>query len=180
MKPRPRQRPARLQVEITIDAGGWDGLENLESLAEGAARAALRACGRPDTGEISLLLTDDQRLRALNRRFRNKDAPTNVLSFAAASPTAGAGLQGARGDIALAFETIAGEAAGDGKTIADHLSHLIIHGTLHLVGYDHENAADGDAMEALEISALASLGIANPYLLPHCESEAQTNHDHER
>ena len=76
------------------------------------------------------------------------------------------------GDIALAFGTIASEAAGEDKAIADHLRHLVIHGTLHLAGYDHENAADADAMEAIEITALASLGIANPYLVSHSESEA--------
>ncbi len=172
MKPRPRRRPAGLQVEILIDAGGWSGLDDIEGLVEGAARAALHACGRPDTGEISVLLTDDQRLRALNLRYRNKDAPTNVLSFAAAVlPAAQTASQGVCGDIALAFETIASEAAGEDKTMADHLRHLVIHGTLHLAGYDHENAADGDVMEALEITALASLGIASPYLVSHSESE---------
>ncbi len=154
-----------------IDAGGWSGLDDIEGLVEGAARAALHACGRPDTGEISVLLTDDQRLRALNLRYRNKDAPTNVLSFAAALPAAQTASQGVCGDIALAFETIASEAAGEDKTMADHLRHLVIHGTLHLAGYDHENAADGDVMEALEITALASLGIASPYLVSHSESE---------
>ena len=116
----------------------------------------------PEDVEITLLLTDDAGIRALNRDFRGRDKPTNVLSFP--SP-AQPGAPGPRhlGDIALACETLALEANEEGKSLQDHATHLIVHGTLHLLGYDHELEAQAEIMEALEVKALAALGIADPY-----------------
>jgi len=127
------------------------------ALARAAAKAVLRREGRPGAS-LAILLTDDERLRALNGGFRGKDAPTNVLSF----PAAGPGADGL-GDIALAFGVCAREAVVQGKTLAAHLQHLTTHGVLHLLGYDHESDAEAEAMEAKERAILAGLGVADPY-----------------
>ena len=127
------------------------------ALARAAAKAVLRREGRPGAS-LAILLTDDERLRALNGGFRGKDAPTNVLSF----PAAGPGADGL-GDIALAFGVCAREAAEQGKTLAAHLQHLTAHGVLHLLGYDHESDVEAEAMEAKERAILATLGVADPY-----------------
>jgi probable rRNA maturation factor len=112
--------------------------------------------------ELSLLLTDDKRIRAVNRDWRGFDKATNVLSFPAAPPERIA-TSPVLGDIVLAYETIAAEALAEDKTMADHLSHLVIHGLLHLLGEDHETQDQAERMEALEVAALARLGIADPY-----------------
>jgi len=138
----------------------WDEIDiDMPALAQRAA-AALPAHVPPnDVQEISLVLMDNDGIAALNRDYRSKDKPTNVLSF----PTVNA--PGLLGDIVLASGVIMAEAQGAGKRLEDHLTHLIIHGTLHLLGYDHIDAAKAEAMEAIEIQALAKLGIANPYVL---------------
>ena len=110
---------------------------------------------KPRRGELSIVLTDDAHIHALNRDYRDKDKPTNVLSF----PQDGAML----GDIILAWETVQREAEEKHISSADHFTHLIIHGFLHLHGYDHEIDADAMQMEALEIQALSALNIDNPY-----------------
>jgi probable rRNA maturation factor len=112
--------------------------------------------------ELSILLCDDATIQPLNRDWRGFDKPTNVLSFPAFSPLPLA-EKPLVGDLAVARETVEREAAHDGKTVPDHLTHLLIHGVLHLVGYDHETEAEAEAMEALETRILASLGIADPY-----------------
>ena len=109
-----------------------------------------------------MVFTDDAHIHRLNRHFRDKDKPTNVLSFPAGPPIGGR-FGPLLGDIVLARETIAREAEGQGLTIDDHLTHLIVHGFLHLVGYDHVEDADAAVMERLETAILASLGIADPY-----------------
>jgi probable rRNA maturation factor len=108
---------------------------------------------------LAILLTDDARQQALNAGFRGKDAPTNVLSF----PAAVGAEDGELGDIALAFGVCVREAEAQGKSLADHLSHLTAHGVLHLLGYDHESDAEAEAMEARERDILAGLGVADPY-----------------
>ena len=119
--------------------------------------------------EVAVRLTDDAEVQTLNRDFRSKDKPTNVLSFPQVQNDLLEGLANSDdgeillGDIVLARETCAREAQEKAISIADHATHLIVHGTLHLVGYDHGDDASAGAMEALEVKALASLGIANPY-----------------
>jgi len=147
-------------IEVDVEAQAWsEALPDVEPLVMRAAIAALGAAA----GTVAILLTDDDTVRDLNARFRGKDRPTNVLSFPAA-PMPGAELP-PLGDIVLAFETCASEAATQGKTLADHLTHLVVHGVLHLLGRDHQDDAEAEAMEAEERSILAGLGIADPYRL---------------
>ena len=108
------------------------------------------------SGACAILFTDDATLHRLNRDFRGKDKPTNVLSFPS-------GDQGYAGDIALSFDSCAAEAAESGKTFMSHATHLLVHGLLHLAGYDHEIDADADVMEQLEVLILRDLGIGDPY-----------------
>lgn len=156
-----------LAVDITVEAGDWSALP-LASLIQRAVAAALEeAPVKPAEGaEVSILLTDDAHIRALNRQWRGFDKPTNVLSFPAAEPDA-VGESSHLGDIVLAKETIAREADDDGKSVSDHLCHLVIHGILHLLGEDHLDDAEAEAMEAREVAALARIGIADPYTEPH-------------
>ncbi len=161
-------------IAVEIAAEGWrDALPDAAALAREAARAALAAAGYgplADRIELGVRLSDDDELRALNARHRGIDRPTNVLSFAAADcvpgrlpapPAAAAPL--ALGDLVVALETMAREARLADRPLADHFSHLIVHGTLHLVGHDHETDADAAAMERLETAILAGLGVPDPY-----------------
>jgi probable rRNA maturation factor len=159
-------------IAVAIEADGWSGaLPDPEALVAEAAFAALSAAC-PDLGPatISLLLADDQAVSALNRDWRGKDGPTNVLSFPATETRAGEipepefdGVPLELGDIALAFETCQREATAQLKTLADHTRHLTVHGVLHLLGYDHVVEAEAEQMEALETRILAGLGVADPY-----------------
>jgi len=162
-------------VDTVPEDARWESI-GLDALAERAARAALTRLGLPAEGfEIVLLGADDARVAALNADFRGKPQPTNVLSWPAAER--GAAEEGAAppppapgedepeplGDIALAWETCAREAAQAGKPMADHVTHLVIHAVLHLLGYDHQRDGDATLMERLEAEILAGLGIADPY-----------------
>ena len=144
-----------IDVEVADEA--WrKALPMAETVAASAGEKALDLAKRH--GEVAVLLTHDAAVRDLNARFRGKDQPTNVLSFPApANP------EGLLGDVAVAYETCAREAAEQGKSLADHLQHLVAHGVLHLVGYDHDVDADAEIMEALERRVLAALGVADPY-----------------
>jgi probable rRNA maturation factor len=116
--------------------------------------------------ELAVMLTDDAGIRTLNNNWRGIDKPTNVLSFPALPPTGPVGPDDAPrmlGDIAIAYETVRKEADEEQKPFDHHLSHLAVHGYLHLIGYDHENDADAEAMESLETEILAQLGIPDPY-----------------
>jgi probable rRNA maturation factor len=146
-------------IEIVIEDRAWRAAEpRARALARAAAAATLKAEGRAGAN-VAILLAADARLQALNRAFRGKDAPTNVLSFAGS----GAASDDNLGDIALALGVCAREAAEQGKTLAAHLQHLTAHGVLHLLGYDHETDAQAEVMEARERQVLAGLGIADPY-----------------
>jgi probable rRNA maturation factor len=156
-------------IDVAEDSVAWQSLADAAAICRGAALAALGAAV-PALGdsELSVVLGDDALLHELNRRWRDKDSPTNVLSFPAQDftvtlPVTPAGEALPLGDVVLAYETIAREAAEQGKTLADHLAHLVVHGVLHLVGYDHEAADDAERMEALERVVLTGIGIADPY-----------------
>lgn len=158
-------------VEVVLEDPRWHDV-GIEDLSIRAAAAALSAAGiDPARCELALLACDDARIAALNTTFRGKPAPTNVLSWPAfegevdeealAEATEEEPLF--LGDLALAFDTCAREAAEGHLTLADHTTHLVVHGVLHLLGHDHEDDAEAEAMETLETNILASLGIANPY-----------------
>jgi probable rRNA maturation factor len=140
-------------IEVEIEDPAW--AEALADPTKVASRAATAAAGA-EQGEIVILLTSDAALQDLNSRFLSKERPTNVLSFP--------DLNGGRlGDVALAFGICQAEAHEQGKPLADHLTHLVIHGVLHLMGYDHVADEDAAAMEALERRLLAQMNIPDPY-----------------
>lgn len=145
-------------IEVEVEDAAWtDALPDAVAVVERAATAALGSV----EGDVVVLLTDDAAVRDINARFRERDQPTNVLSFPAAESAAPH-----LGDLVLAFGVCAAEAGAQGKTLADHLTHLTIHGVLHLLGRDHVEDAEAEAMEAEERTLLASLGVADPYR-PH-------------
>lgn len=165
-RPRSSTRPSgenrMVDLDISITASAWgDSVGDVFALAEAAVDAALARAGVTGAVEVSLLLTDDAEQRDLNRDHRGKDSSTNVLSFPAGFvPPAG---PRPLGDISLALETVVREAGDQDKSVEDHLSHLLVHGTLHLLGCDHTDDVEAEEMEALEREILAGLGIADPY-----------------
>ena len=150
-----------LSVDIAVEHEAWSGLGDLDALAARAAAAVLAeaAVSVADGAEWSIVLADDGFVRDLNTRWRGKDMPTNVLSFL----TDGAAREHALGDVIVAWETSAREAAERGWTVPDYLAHLLVHGLCHLLGLDHETDDEADTMEAIEARALARLGIASPF-----------------
>jgi probable rRNA maturation factor len=161
-----------IETDIQITAGGWRSLlDKPEEIAQRAAAAAGSAEGVPGSAEVSIVLSDDVQVHVLNREHRGVDKPTNVLAFPA--PAAAAARPGAGpaflGDIILAFETVKREAEGQNKPFANHMSHLIVHGTLHLLGYDHQDDRDAARMEAEETAILGRLGIPDPYVTDKAE-----------
>ncbi len=145
-------------IEVEVEDPAWtDALPDAVARVERAAATALGTVA----GDVVVLLTDDAAVREINARFRDRDQPTNVLSFPAAESAAPH-----LGDLMLAHGVCAAEAVAQGKTLADHLTHLTIHGVLHLLGRDHVDEAEAEAMEAEERTLLASLGVADPYR-PH-------------
>lgn len=164
-----------MMLEIALETDEeWDSSRSWEPLVRRAAEAAIAQSAYPGLGrrgrpvEISVRLSTDEQVRALNSEWRGKDKSTNVLSFPMAEAYE---LRGETivfgelllGDIVLAHGVCRAEAAERGITVEDHAAHLIVHGTLHLLGYDHQHDAEGADMEAREARALAALGIANPY-----------------
>ena len=145
------------RIDVVRDSSQWTAVH--EAIVRRAALAALDADSVSVQATLCVLLSDDAAIRILNQQFRGIDRPTNVLSFPA-SKTRG---QVSLGDIAIAFETVAREAETECKIFGDHLAHLTVHGVLHLLGDDHETAAQAEAMEAREVMILAGLGIADPY-----------------
>lgn len=143
-------------IEIEVEDEAWTtALPDVVAVVE---RAALAALGKIE-GDVVILLTDDAAIQDLNGRFRDKDRPTNVLSFPAAQ-SAFPHL----GDVVLAHDYCVAEAQAQSKTLSDHLSHLVVHGVLHLLGRDHMNDEEAEEMEGEEREILAGLGIADPYL----------------
>lgn len=162
-----------ITVELAIEAGDWGDPAHWQALAERvAATVVVRGeLDAPDDAELSLLLTDDDHVRVLNREWRDKDVPTNVLSFPSTGDEEEPGPL--LGDIVVARETTAREAADEAKSFDDHFAHLVVHGLLHLLGYDHEIDEEAEEMEALETEILAELGIADPYADPYAEEESR-------
>ncbi len=155
---------AGIAIDTVVEAEGWGEEGQLVALAERAVEAAMARTGAPlaARAEMAVVFTDDARMRALNRRHRNRDAPTNVLSFPAGPPLSGR-FGPLLGDIVLARETVTREAAERGVVIADHATHLIIHGFLHLLGYDHQSEEQAVVMEGLETLIMKDLGLSDPY-----------------
>lgn len=150
-----------LEIAVIRNADGWP--DHFDAIAEKAVLAAL-AGARPKikgAAEISVLLTDDAEQRQLNAQWRGKDSATNVLSFPQIDPFAP--VMGLLGDITLARETLEREAAALDKSLEDHFTHLLVHGFLHILGYDHISEAEALQMEGLETKILAGLGIDDPY-----------------
>ena len=141
-------------ITLVVEDPNWRKLRGLQARLKQAAEAARRAAKL--RGDFTILLTSNARLKSLNRDFRGKDAPTNVLSFPC-------GDGGYRGDIAIAYGITKKEAVAAGKRLADHAIHLAVHGVLHLAGHDHVRPKDAKLMEPLEVKILARLGIADPY-----------------
>lgn len=160
-------------IEVAVGNSAWrTAVTDPEALVRTAAAAALRIASPRSTDpraerpvEIGIRLTDDAELQALNRDYRGKNRPTNVLSFPGDDPAVPSvpGQPWLLGDIAVALQTTAREAAEAGRTVEAHLGHLIVHGVLHLLGHDHLVDPEADAMEALETRVLAALGYADPY-----------------
>ena len=145
-------------IIFLVDDPNWKKTRGLEAKLKRAARQAVADCGFKGKSVLTVLLAGDARLRALNHDFRGKNKSTNVLSFPAA-PNG----ENYRGDIALGYGVTAKEARAAGKSLSDHAAHLVVHGVLHLAGYDHERPRDAKIMEPLEVKILARLGIADPY-----------------
>jgi probable rRNA maturation factor len=152
-------------VDISNEFDHWPaGIADIEAFTERAIAAALGGSNvaLQDDVEVSIVYCDDPFIHDLNKQWRHKDTPTNVLSFPLAS---GAALAGAPmlGDIIVSCETVIREAQDEGKSFVDHLTHMLVHGTLHLVGFDHEVEAEAEEMEALERVVLSQLGVDDPY-----------------
>lgn len=167
-------------VDVLVESDRWSAaLPDVESLVHRAAQAVLSAApDLPGNAELSVLLSDDANIRRLNRDYRDSDSATNVLAFSNDDPAngrvggrVGGPVSGAMadprptllGDVVIAFETTAREAADQKKPLSHHVSHLLVHGVLHLLGYDHDEATAASGMEDLERAILAGLGIPDPY-----------------
>jgi probable rRNA maturation factor len=158
MTPLPGRRERALEIDVQVASPLWQA----QPLAEQTVRAAIAAAATElaADGEVSILLTDDASIRALNRDWRKLDNPTNVLSFPAAKQAGSALL----GDIVVAYETLARECEDEGRDILHHLAHLSVHGFLHLLGYDHQTDSQAEAMEGLESRIMRSMNMPDPYL----------------
>jgi len=156
--------PEGLSIDLSVEAGDWGEEGQLRSIAERAVAAAFSVgdLDVADNSEVSLLFTDDAAIRKLNAQWRDKDKPTNVLSFPGSDPD-GDVYGPLLGDIVIARETVCREADDMGIEVSDHISHLIVHGLLHLFDYDHQEEDEADLMESLEKAILASIDIADPY-----------------
>lgn len=162
---------SELDIQISIEEGAWPSEERLLEMSErvlGAAALFLQQKEKqpfPKTGapEVSLVFTDDESIRGINAEWRSQDKPTNVLSFPAFPVTPGKMPGPMLGDIIFAEETLTREAADLGKSFDDHLTHLMVHGFLHLFGYDHIEDEEAEEMEGLETRILAELGLSDPY-----------------
>lgn len=157
-----RNQKTDVQIEVVVRSARWRKLPKARTIVKTAILAAAEAVStRP--AELAIVLDDDSAIRALNRQWRGQNAPTNVLSFPAASPGKRRSASPYIGDIVIAFQTTAREAVAEGKPFGHHLAHLAVHGFLHLLGYDHDADRKAAAMERLERRILRRLAIPDPY-----------------
>ncbi|ESQ90529.1 hypothetical protein ABAC460_08560 [Asticcacaulis sp. AC460] len=155
-------------IDIEIEEDGWlDALPDAIAVVETGVVAALKAVNFKDQADIVVLLCDDAEMKRLNAEYRNKDKATNVLSFPAPKSMQIKGVLDHLGDMALGLQTCVREAKDQGKTLKNHVLHLSVHGTLHLLGYDHIDDAQAETMEDLERRILNGLGVADPYADGH-------------
>lgn len=155
--------PGPLTIDISFDCDCWPDPQLLESRAREMIMSAWNRQGRGGESEVGVLFSSNERIRELNRTFRQKDQPTNVLSFPTGNPfPAMSGIE-PLGDIVLAFETTAREASESGRDLEAHMSHLVVHGFLHLLGYDHQDDSQAEAMEAEETRIMTGAGFDDPY-----------------
>ena len=162
--PLPSDALPAVEIDLLVEAGAWAAEDGLRALVERAVAASF-ALGELDAlegSELSIVFTDDAHIRALNGTWRQKDKATNVLSFPG-TPLGTSRFGPVLGDIVIAEETVRAEAADEGIAFEDHLTHLLVHGLLHLFGHDHMEDEEADRMEALETAILGRLGIADPY-----------------
>jgi probable rRNA maturation factor len=183
---KPTKRGNRIILDVTIGAAGWEKeIADPVPLLRQATRRAVAASGSRAarggrTVAVNVALLDDRGIRKLNRQYRGKDKPTNVLSFAAAGddlppPARGKSSRSLQlGDIAIALGTVRREAKAQGKSVKNHLAHLMVHAVLHLLGYDHEDDAEAERMENVERRTLAAMGIADPYQSPSQSTSDRT------
>jgi probable rRNA maturation factor len=157
--------PAAIAIDLAVEAGAWPPEAELAVLARRVVDAVMAQIGTAGAAasELSLVFTDDAHVRVLNAGWRGKDKPTNVLSFPAYPHGSRGHVPPMLGDIVLAAETVAAEARAQGKPLDHHIVHLIVHGVLHLIGYDHETDAEAEEMEETERRILAGLDIPDPY-----------------
>jgi probable rRNA maturation factor len=168
--PRAATSKSRVSVSVIVEHDAWrDVLSDPVPLLRQAAAAAITEARRGRraraswTPAVAVALIDDRAMRKLNLTYRGKDKPTNVLSFPSGETEESRRPRRPLGDVAIALGTVKREAKAQGKTVGDHVTHLMVHAVLHLLGYDHEADPDAEEMEALERKALATLGIADPY-----------------
>ncbi len=159
-----KQNPDML-IDITTEFEDWSTSPDFTEMIKTAALAAVFGCEEDlkSRAELSILLTSDAAIQQLNSDYRGQDKPTNVLSFSGELDTASGERSFLLGDVVLSYQTIFAEAQNQGKNFEAHVSHLIVHGVLHLLGYDHENDETADDMELVEIEILKGIGIDNPY-----------------
>jgi probable rRNA maturation factor len=155
---------AELRIAIAIEYEAWGGEAALEALAARAFHLTAETIGLEGVFDVSLLFANDDSVQILNRDWRGKNKPTNVLSFPGPDEKQPDGSEHF-GDIALAYETVAREAHEEGKPLNHHITHLLVHGFLHLAGYDHETDDEAEEMEQLERDILARLAIPDPYAI---------------
>jgi len=148
-------------LEVILETPEWGSM--LHEIAPRAVSQTLLYLGFETGGDVAILGCDDAKISQLNKAFRGKDTPTNVLSWPAAVLAPGDPPEPELGDIAIAYETCVREAAQQGKAMEDHVTHLLVHATLHLLGFDHENDAEAAQMEQVEVAVLGKLGLDDPY-----------------
>jgi len=152
-------------IDVIMTSSLWHDIEGAEDAVRRAALAAVQSAAASGPVQISIALASDGNIRELNARYRNQDKPTNVLSFVNGMMLSNAPGPVFLGDVMIAYETTRSEAQAEGKSILDHVSHLTVHGVLHLFGFDHGAAEEAERMEAMERETLRRIGVADPYHL---------------